>query len=77
MAKQRSKKASSKSSEEFEVAPFTLDGGMSEPSSRSKTTTGSLPAVPLGQFGDAEMEFEPFMFNTGELGQTPSQGLNV
>ncbi|MEO5953368.1 MAG: hypothetical protein ABIQ44_12955, partial [Chloroflexia bacterium] len=78
MAKQRSKKASSSiGSEEFEVAPFSFDSGQSEASGRSPMNSGRLPDMPLGQFSDAEMEFEQFMFDPGEKGQAPSQGLNV
>lgn len=82
MAKQRSKSIrgtgnlSSAGSEEFEVAPFSFDAAQSESLARSANNSGKLPDMPLGQFSDAEMEFEPFMFNMGE-GQQAGKGLNT
>lgn len=64
---------------EFEVAPFTFDSIPTESSGRNVGLNASkgIPDMPLGQFSDAEMEFEPFMFDQGDKAQMPNRSANA
>jgi hypothetical protein len=64
-------------SDELEVAPFTFDFGPRVTGGNALGSDVGLPDMPLGQFGDAEMEFEPFMFDQGQVEQPSRQGAST